>query len=174
MPVKKELRRPDAIRRGLALIVVITGIPALGHAQLLNEAEPLTGITTSGQPDEAALVELAEKGFTMVIDLRAENEDRGFEESDAVEELGMSYITLPVSGTDAINYENAAALDAFLGMAEGPVLIHCGSGNRVGALLSLRQRLVGDDADTALTIGLKAGLTSPALQDVVESRLAEL
>lgn len=148
-------------------------IPTLSLAQLLNEAEPLPDITTSGQPDESALVQLAEKGFVTVIDLRAENEDRGFREADAVENLGMRYVSLPISGPDAVNYENAEALDSFLSSAKGPVLIHCASSNRVGALLSLRQRLVGDDADAALATGLKAGLSSPVLREVVEARLAE-
>ena len=161
------------MKTGHAMALLMLSIPALSLAQLLNEAEPLPDITTSGQPDESALVQLAEKGFVTVIDLRAENEDRGFREADAVENLGMRYVSLPISGPDSVNYENAAALDSFLSSAEGPVLIHCASSNRVGALLSLRQRLVGDDADAALAIGLKAGLSSPVLREVVEARLAE-
>jgi len=161
------------LKTGHAIVLLMVCIPTLSLAQLLNEAEPLPDITTSGQPDESALVQLAEKGFVTVIDLRAENEDRGFREADAVENLGMRYVSLPISGPDAVNYENAEALDSFLSSAKGPVLIHCASSNRVGALLSLRQRLVGDDADAALATGLKAGLSSPVLREVVEARLAE-
>ena len=157
----------------LALTTALLGISAMTQAQLMNEAEPVPGITTAGQPTASQLEELAGKGYAAVIDLRGENEDRGFDEAGKVEELGMNYISLPISGPDTINYDNAEALDTLLSEIDGPVLLHCGSSNRVGALLSLRQRLQGDDAETALQIGLAAGMTSPVLQEAVEARLSE-
>jgi uncharacterized protein (TIGR01244 family) len=173
MPTEQQRVSAGAFRRHLGWLFVLAGLPALVSAQLLNEAEPLPGIVTAGQPDAAELAELAEKGFVTVIDLRGEGEDRGFAEPDVVEGLGMSYVALPISGGESITYENAAALDAILKAADGPVLLHCASGNRAGALLSLRQRLIGDDAETALGIGLAGGLSSPALREIVETRLDE-
>jgi uncharacterized protein (TIGR01244 family) len=143
----------------------------IGHAQLMNRAEPLPGITTSGQPDETALAELADDGFVAVIDLRTPDEDRGLEEQSIVEALGMEYISLPIDGQGGVNYENAFALNAILGEAQGPVLIHCSTGNRAGALLSLRQRLNGAGVDEALETGLRAGMTSPVLRSSVEAQL---
>jgi uncharacterized protein (TIGR01244 family) len=143
------------------------------HAQLMNRADPLPGITSAGQPDEAALKALADDGYVTVIDLRTPTEDRGLDERTVVEGLGMSYIPLPIAGADDVTYENASALDALLKDAKGPVLIHCASGNRVGGLLSLRQRLLGIGADEALETGLEAGLKSPALRSAVEERLKE-
>ena len=105
--------------------------------------------------------------------MRGPDEDRGLNEASVVEELGMKYVALPVTGPDTVNYENAEALNAILNNADGPVLIHCASGNRVGALLSLRQRLIGESEQAALATGLAAGLSSPALQDAVKSKLAE-
>jgi uncharacterized protein (TIGR01244 family) len=157
----------------LVATLVLSGLSAVSHAQLMNEAEPLPGIFSAGQPSESQLVELADKGFAAVIDLRGGDEDRGYNEAEQVETLGMRYISLRITSPDTVNYTNAEALDAILSEIDGPVLIHCASGNRVGALLSLRQRLQGDDADTALAIGLAAGLSSPVLQEAVESRLAE-
>jgi uncharacterized protein (TIGR01244 family) len=140
-------------------------------AGLMNAAQPLPGVTTSGQPDEASLDKLAEAGYVAVIDLRAASEDRGFDEESAVESLGMKYIALPISGGDGITFENASLLDETLSGIDGPVLLHCASSNRVGALLSLRELMHGASTDEALRLGTEAGLSS--LRPIVEARLSE-
>jgi len=156
------------------LIVLCTAVLAtLTHAQLPNRAEVLPGVVTAGQPDEAALRDLAKDGFVAVIDLRGPDEDRGLDERKSVEALGMNYISLPVADADAINYENAAALDELLGRMPGPVLVHCATGNRAGALLALRQRLNGVSAAEAFAIGVAAGMSSPAMREAAEARLDE-
>jgi uncharacterized protein (TIGR01244 family) len=145
-----------------------TSDPTVG---LMNGAEPLPGITTSGQPDQESLDKLAQAGYVAVIDLRAASEDRGFDEKSVVESLGMNYISIPVSGAGGVSYDNAALLDQTLSGIEGPVLLHCASSNRVGALLSLREKLNGSSAEEALELGLAAGLTS--LRPTVEEQLGE-
>jgi uncharacterized protein (TIGR01244 family) len=163
---------PAAAKR--LLILCAAALASLGHAQLPNRAEVLPGVVTAGQPDEAALRDLAKDGFVAVIDLRGADEDRGLDdERKAVEALGMNYISLPVVGADAINYENAAALDELLGRMPGPVLVHCSSGNRAGALLALRQRLNGVSAEEAFAIGVAAGMSSPAMREAAKARLDE-
>jgi len=140
-------------------------------AGLMNGAQPLPGITTAGQPDEASLDNLAEAGYVAVIDLRAVSEDRGFDEKSVVESLGMNYISLPVSGAGGVSYDNAALLDQTLSGIDGPVLVHCASSNRVGALLSLREKMNGASSEDALSLGLAAGLSS--LRSTVEAQLGE-
>lgn len=135
-----------------------------------NRAEPLDGVTTGGQPSAEALAAIAEQGFAAVIDLRSAEEDRGFDEAATVEGLGMSYVSLPVSGAGGVSYENANALDRILADIDGPVLVHCASSNRVGALLALRAKLNGADDQEALALGADAGLTG--LQSVVEEVLS--
>jgi uncharacterized protein (TIGR01244 family) len=157
--------------RSLVAALIMLGYPLTGLAQLMNEAEPVPGITTSGQPLQADLAALSERGVVTVIDLRGENEDRGFDEQQTVEALGMKYVSLPVVGPDAVNFDNAAALDALLKEADGPVLLHCASSNRVGALLSLRQSLLGEDDEAAVSLGAAAGMSSPVLKERVESLL---
>ena len=50
-----------------------------------------------------------------------------------------------------------------LAKAEGPVIAHCGSGNRVGALYALREHYVrGATPADALAFGKRAGLTALA------------
>jgi uncharacterized protein (TIGR01244 family) len=140
-------------------------------ADLMNAAQPLPGITTSGQPSQAALQKIADAGYVTVIDLRGINEDRGYDEKGAVEALGMEYISLPISGAEAITYENASLLNEKLSEIDGPVLLHCSSSNRVGALLSLRERMQGASTEDALNLGIEAGLAS--LRPTVEERLGE-
>lgn len=154
---------------GAALAALLCAASA--NAQLMNRMEPLPGLTTSGQPDEAALEEIAGEGYTAVIDLRGPEEDRGLDEAQAVEALGMSYIPLPVAGLEEISYPNANALDEILKDIEGPVLVHCGSGNRVGALLALRARLTGASVEDAMALGEAGGMTRAELQDAVEEKL---
>lgn len=137
-----------------------------------GEVKPVNGITSAGQPDEAALQVFAEAGYTTVVDMRGPNEDRGLDDQQAsVEALGMQYVAFPIEGRDAINFDNARELDTLLENIDGPVLLHCGSGNRVAALLALRHSLQGADDEAAIQLGKDAGLTR--LEGVVRDRLGE-
>jgi len=133
-----------------------------------GEVRPVGGVTSAGQPDEAALKVFADSGYAAVIDLRAEHEQRGLDEKSIVEGLGMDYILMPITDTAAISFENARQLDELLASYDAPVLIHCGSANRVGALLALRESLNGEDDDSALQVGRDGGLTG------LEARVIEV
>lgn len=136
-----------------------------------GQVRPVDGVTSAGQPDEQALEVFADSGYAAVIDLRGPAESRGIDEATVVESLGMSYVPFPISGADAINFENAAKLTELIAEQDGPVLIHCGSGNRVGALLALSKALDGADDEQAIAAGREGGLTR--LEPVVRERLAE-
>jgi len=124
---------------------------------------------SSGQPDQRVLEIVKDAGFVAVVDLRSDEEDRGMDEVRAVESLGMSYVLLPIDDADAVNFENARALDLILARFDGPVLVHCASGNRVGALFALRASLAGESDEESLLVGKAAGLTR--LEPVVKKRL---
>lgn len=144
----------------------------LDQVRATGVAQAVDGVSSAGQPDAEALQVFADSGYATVIDLRGESESRGLDdEASLVEELGMSYVALPVSGSAAVNFENASRLDELIKASEGPVLVHCGSGNRVGALLALRASAAGADDAEALKIGKDAGLTS--LESVVKDVLNE-
>lgn len=136
-----------------------------------NAAAADARLVSSGQPDEATLRAIADEGFTAVVDLRTETEDRGFDEQEAVNQMGMVYASLPISGAADVTFDNAAVLNHILANYEGRILIHCASGNRVGALFALREKLLGASTDEALAAGQAAGLTR--LESVVKERLAE-
>jgi len=133
---------------------------------------PVDGVTSSGQPDQAAFEVFSDSGYVAVIDMRGEKEDRGMkDEQSAIKKLGMEYVLLPIEDEDAINFENAAELDKLIASYDGPVLVHCRSGNRVGALLALRKSLNGASDEDAFAYGKQGGLTS--LEAVVQERLGK-
>ncbi len=171
--------RIDVITRHQSFVLVGAFLFALATSAVADDDkaawkyrfEPADGITAAGQPNENGLRELADSGYAAVIDLRTEGEDRGLDEQAVVESLGMDYISLPIDGRGAISFENAAKLDRILSKYDQPVLVHCGSSNRVGALLALREKMNGADDEDALAFGKSAGMTS--LEDTVRARLNE-
>ena len=120
---------------------------------------PVDGISAAGQPDEAAFKVFAENGYVAVIDLRTAGEDRGLDEVAVVEGLGMEYVSLPI-GRDDITMSKARELDELIGQYDGPVLVHCASSNRVGALLALQKFDETGDAEISLETGRAGGLKS--------------
>ncbi len=133
--------------------------------------EPADGITAAGQPSAQGLKELADDGYAAVIDLRTAAEDRGIDEQGLVESLGMDYVSLPIAGRGAISFKNARILDEILDKYDAPVLVHCGSSNRVGALFALREKMNGANDQDALNFGRSAGMTS--LESTVKTRITE-
>ena len=158
------------IRRSLALLAILVLAACATHnahdnvkvdlAAVVTDgrATPVDGITSAGQPDEAAFRVFAASGYTTVIDLRMPDENRGLDEPAVVESLGMSYVPLPTSG-ETISFDQARRLDELIDAADGPVLVHCGSANRVGALIALNEYADSRDMELALEKGRKAGLT---------------
>ncbi|MEM6453909.1 MAG: sulfur transferase domain-containing protein [Acidobacteriota bacterium] len=142
---------------------------------LPNERNPLRGVVSGGQPTEAMLARAASLGFRTVINLRTPPEaDRvPFDEPAAVEALGMTYIALPIAGADDLHLDSVNALTQLLDdPARHPILLHCGSGNRIGALLALKAyHLDGAAVDEAMAIGEAGGLTR--LAPVVDALLTQ-
>ncbi|WP_369349921.1 sulfur transferase domain-containing protein [Stenotrophomonas sp. JAG2] len=123
-------------------------------------AQPRPQLYTAGQPSAAELQQAAAAGVTTLIDLRQPDEVRGFDETAAAERLGLRYVRIPVAGAAGLTAANAQALRTALAQSQGPVLLHCASGNRAGALLALLQAREGASVDDALTFGRAAGMTS--------------
>ena len=83
----------------------------------------------AGQPTEAGLRELKAKGVTTVVNLRMPEEMAkvGFDEAALVKELGLTYVHIPMRGTQENPY-GPAELERFattLASARGKVLLHC-------------------------------------------------
>jgi uncharacterized protein (TIGR01244 family) len=136
-----------------------------------NAVQPAEHLLIGGQPNEAALREAAAAGIQVVVNLRGENEEIDFDEAQLVNELGMTYLRLPISGASDLTAENVDAFRQLLDtIGTQPTLMHCGSGNRVGALFALQAGAEGADMETAIEHGRAHGLTS--LEGAVRDRLA--
>jgi uncharacterized protein (TIGR01244 family) len=129
------------------------------------------GLAAAGQPTPEALSKLKDMGFRTVVNLRTEQEG-GAEERRVVEGLGLRYVWVPVTA-GSLSLADAEAVEKVLrDTASGPVLLHCASSNRVGAVWALVRARQGEPLEEALAAGREAGLKSPELEAVVRRLLA--
>ena len=150
-------------------------IQAISATAVNNFRAPESDVLATGQPTIEQFEVMAEEGIKHVINLRTPEEDAGFDEKAIVESLGMSYHSIPVSvGEGGINPENSQALQSLLEEfgAEGTV-VHCATGNRVGALISLSVFEDGGTLDDSIAEGARWGMTSERLQSAVRDTLLE-
>ena len=132
---------------------------------LKDAGQPLEGVATAGQPEEEHFERLAEAGYKTVIDMRAIEEDRGLDEPEAVRGAGMEYVNIPVGHEDVDDETFERFRELMTDPERRPVLVHCSSANRVGALLI--PYLVLDEGKTteeAVEIATKVGLKSDELK----------
>ncbi|MDI1303211.1 MAG: protein tyrosine phosphatase family protein [bacterium] len=128
-----------------------------------NACTPGSGLCTGGRPRPEHLQAAARRGVRTVINLCPPAEAVDYDEAALVTKLGMHYVNIPVAGPADLTLENARLLAA--AMAEAgpghPVLLHCASGNRAGALLALKAHSIDllPPAE-ALELGRRAGLTA--------------
>lgn len=132
----------------------------------------------AGQPDESAVKEAAGRGMKVVVNLRAPEEmaQVKFDEAKVAGEAGMAYVTAPMQGaalSDADREKVFSLLDEARKPGGKPVLLHCGTSNRVGYVWGLyqasRQKL---NAEDAVAQAKAAGMKSPALEKALREKLA--
>jgi uncharacterized protein (TIGR01244 family) len=138
-----------------------------------NATFPEPGVMAAGQPTGEQLQLLAEEGYKTVIDLRPATEPHGYDEPQAARENGMAYVNVPVD----LQTLDQAAIDKFLEAmrkAERPVLLHCATSNRVGALYYAWLVLEEDvPARAAMAKAKASGLRSPELVQKIEKLVSE-
>lgn len=122
--------------------------------------QPTPDLLVAGQPATDDWQALAAAGVRTVINLRPAAEMQGRDERAEVAAAGLRYVELPIAGAGDINADNARKLAELLGQADGPVLVHCASGNRVGGLLAVAKAQAGMPAGEALEFGRSAGMKS--------------
>ena len=143
-------------------------------AGIKNLQTPAPNYFSGGQPTEAQLKALAGAGVKHVINLRPASETPKFDEASLVAAKGMIYHSLPVDGAAGLSLKNVKALDQLFKQAgDERVFLHCASGNRVGALMTLRASLIyGVTTDAAIAQGKAWGLTR--LESEVKRLIGEL
>lgn len=134
-----------------------------------NARNPMPGVITGGEPSEADLKEAKRLGYRTVVSLLPEDERRT--EATRVTSVGLRFVSIPIRGADDLTEEGARRLGDVLSAPDSrPLILHCASGNRAGALLALHAFYVeGATKEGALALGEAAGLTT--LRAAVEARL---
>jgi uncharacterized protein (TIGR01244 family) len=159
--------------RWILALAFLAGPAAAETHGIANASEPEPGILAAGQPTGEQLQVLAEEGFRSVIDLRPVDEPRGYDEVQAAKDNGLAYVNIPVTLASL----DQATIDRFLvaiEKAERPLLFHCATSNRVGALYYAYLVLdKGVAPAEALAKAKAAGLKSPELADKVVALVAE-
>jgi protein tyrosine phosphatase (PTP) superfamily phosphohydrolase (DUF442 family) len=139
--------------------------------EIPNARQAMPGVTTGGKPSEAHLRQAKELGYRSVISLLPEADTPG--EADVVRSLGMNFVSIPIADASALTEENARRLAAAMDAPGAkPLLLHCGTGNRAGALLALKAfYLEAATPAEALDRGTRAVMTS--LRPQVEAKMQQ-
>lgn len=141
--------------------------------ELPNGITLYDGVVTGGQPDREALEVAQRAGYRTVVSLRVDDEAGSEGEAELVDDLGMRFVSIPVDGAEGLTRENVQAMHDVLSDPDArPMILHCGSGNRVGALVALRAAwLAGATPAEALELGRQAGLTrlEPTVRTLLEA-----
>jgi uncharacterized protein (TIGR01244 family) len=145
---------------------------ALGVASLqsftcgsLARAHVIGEVILAGQPAPADLDALRAAGVHTVINLRGPGEI-DWDEGAVVRSLGMQYLNPGFSATEQLTDTVFESVRSALRASKGkPVLMHCASANRVGAVWLAHRVLDGGlDLQSALQEARTAGLRSPELE----------
>ncbi len=124
----------------------------------------------AGQPSASALERLASDGYRTVLSTRSVNEVP-WNEQAKVEALGMKFVSIPMTPpVNEITDEQVRGFAQLMQKAERPIVLHCGSGNRVSGLWAVwlieNQNM---NIDQALALAEKTGMKG--VRAVVEKRL---
>ncbi len=156
---------------GLILVASMAGAEEKDHG-LRGAKFPQPGVLFGGQPTQAQLEAMAADGLGLVLDLRAKGENRGFDESAALQSLDIAYLNLPVDAERLTQPETFERFIDAMKKLDGPTLVHCASGNRVGALYyAYLVAGKGVDREEARALAKENGLRSSTLEKAVDRYL---
>ena len=128
-------------------------------------------LAVGGQPSLDTLARLASLGFKTVISLRPEAEGPA-EEHGLLDQQELHFVRVSLTA-DSFSSKDADAVAAILDDPErAPVLLHCGSSNRVGGLLAVLEARKGKSTEQAVAAGKKLGLKSPEMVEAVRKVIA--
>ena len=163
----KLVLAPAVLALSLSLLAACTHTTPAKVAQLepytcgsMQRLHTIDGIYLGSQPAQADLTQAKEAGIKTVVSLRHTAEVKDWDEAAWVREQGLLWIQIPWNGPEQLTDEIIDRSRETLRSAEKPMLVHCGSGNRVGAVwIAFRVLDEGVALEAAVTeaktIGLK-------------------
>jgi len=128
---------------------------------VVNLTQLLPNLVAGGQPDLRHLEAFKAAGGKAVVDIRAPNEPRAFDEPSAVRALGLDYAQVTVGPVPLSDELMDRVLGALRQHAGETVFFHCASGNRTGG--SIIAHLILDHGfaeEDAVQMATRAGLRS--------------
>jgi protein tyrosine phosphatase (PTP) superfamily phosphohydrolase (DUF442 family) len=136
------------------------GTVTLEDIDVPNQSTAMEGVLTAGQLSEEQMVALAGLGYESFVSLREADEGGSGWEEEFAAEKGIHFVRLPIAGADGIDEAHARKLDELMAAEARPMVLYCGSSNRVGALLALRAfHVQGEDPAACLELGKSTGVT---------------
>lgn len=124
-------------------------------------------IATSGALDTSAIKELVKHDFRTVIDLRTEQEGTNSEKL-AIKKVDIEYFNIPVT-REGIDESQLTAFKEILAQSTAPILLHCSTGNRAGAMWTVYRLSEGIPADRAFKEGRAAGMND-AMAEIIKQK----
>ena len=121
------------------------------------------------QPDKATVEMYKDKDVKMVISIRGESENAGFDERKAVEKAGMAFIQIPYMKGRKIDGQNVDEILSLLNMTEengSKVVLHCTHSQRAGSLLGVALYKKGYSREEANKLAKEAGMTSEMITKI--------
>jgi protein tyrosine phosphatase (PTP) superfamily phosphohydrolase (DUF442 family) len=131
-----------------------------------NACQLLPGVVTGGQPCAAHLAAFHDAGGRVVLDLRDPMEPRPLDEAATIASLGMEYVNVAIGPHSLTDATLDRVREVLREAGDGLVLVHCGSGNRVGAaLLPVLMLDHGMEQEDAVGQAMRVGLRSAELME---------
>ncbi|MBI5758292.1 MAG: protein tyrosine phosphatase family protein [Planctomycetales bacterium] len=159
------------------LLAADEGPPKL-EACKIGKAQPshrLGNLYLAGQPQAEDFQLAKEQGIKTVLNLR-KKEELTWDEEAAVKKLGLTYINLPFASPAELKDEVFDQARKVLRDKERqPLLLHCASANRVGAIW-LAHRVLDDKVpyEQALDEARKVGLKAPPLEEAAKNYISRV
>jgi len=126
-----------------------------------NASTTLPGVLAAGQLTPEQMTALHEAGYRSFISLRVADERGAGWEEEYSETNGIHFVRMPIAGKAGIDEAHARELGTLMDAETKPMVVYCGSSNRVGALFGLKAHFVdGTPAEEALALGMASGVTS--------------
>ena len=165
------------LRRGLIAAVLLTGATFLAAQTTVEQIDHYVRVNdlvaTGGQPTASQFQALAGAHFRAVLNLREDEEYDAKAEAEAVREAGLTYLRIPVKGSDPRDAEADEFLRVTDDPANHPIFIHCAAGNRAGAFWLIRRVLRdGKTFEEAEAEARLIGLKSPNLVEFARTYVA--
>lgn len=139
----------------------------------VQQLHVLDDIYLAGQPSKEDFKAFKDRGVKSVINLRTQDETN-WDEAKVLKELDLEYHHVPIKSPEALTDETFDRLRKLLNNRdERPILLHCATAQRVGAVWLAHRVLDGGVTyEAALSEAKTVGMKAPALEAKAKDYIA--